>query len=298
MGDRRLICVPDARLGRVQRWIAKYVLSRVAPHSASFAYAPGSSPIECARMHCGCRWMLKVDVKGFFESISEIQAYRVYKGLGYNELVSFELARLCSRRFRKTPRLNRRVWMAKGTTYTIGKYVDSEVGHLPQGAPTSPMLSNLVMRDLDHLINLAAERLGFVYTRYSDDLTFSSSSSNVGRSDILALLSEVSSHLRANGLNPNRDKTKLVPPGARKIVLGLLVDREVPRLQREFKDRLMLHAHFVSKHGYATHAANRKFRSTWSFIRHLDGLIAYASHVDPEFADRIRVVIRGVARPA
>jgi RNA-directed DNA polymerase len=287
-GGFRRICVPEPSLMRVQRWLAKHLLNRIPPHPASAAYAPGASVIQCAQLHCGCRWMLKVDVRAFFESISEIQAYRVFQGLGYNELIAFEMARLCARRYGKSRRIHRHVWQAADKGYVIHEYANRQIGHLPQGAPTSPMLSNLALRGLDESVSAIAERSGFAFTRYADDLTFSGADRAITRNAVIQLLAEVNGALRGVGLIPNREKTVIAPPGARKLVLGLLVDRSTPRLQREFKARLLLHSHFLRKLGPAQHARTRGFRSVWSMHRHLAGLIAYASQVEPPFAARIQ----------
>jgi RNA-directed DNA polymerase len=100
-GERRfrVICAPEPALMRVQRWIATNILNNGTTllHAASTAFAPGSKLKEAAAPHCGCRWLLKLDVQNFFESISEISAYRSFRRLGYQPLISFEMARICSR---------------------------------------------------------------------------------------------------------------------------------------------------------------------------------------------------------
>src|SRR5437763_989951 len=68
----RVICVPNPGLLRVQTWIAQKILAVAVPHSASVAYAKGSSIEKAAARHCGCRWLIKLDIQNFFESISEI----------------------------------------------------------------------------------------------------------------------------------------------------------------------------------------------------------------------------------
>lgn len=96
-GGYRTICVPTPLLLALQRWIHLRLLLRHPVHPASRAYASGSSVRECARMHAPARWLCKVDIRQFFESITEIQAYHVFEGMGYSPLVAFELARLCTR---------------------------------------------------------------------------------------------------------------------------------------------------------------------------------------------------------
>lgn len=295
-GGRRLICVPRASLARVQKWLALYVLNRGDVHVSSAAYAPGSSPVKCAALHCGCRWLVKVDVRNFFESISEIQVYRTFRKFGYSTLVSFELTRLCTRVYiRKTRRRSDRVWEADPSRYDgIPAYGSWQIGHLPQGAPTSPMLSNLTMHALDSDLTSLAADAGLYYTRYADDLTFSTSEMSFSRVAARRLLSAVMERLRAEGLRANRQKTVIAPPGARKIVLGLLVDGSRPRLRREFKKSLGAHIHFLKRFGPAQHAERRGFKSIWSMRRHLQGKIAYARQVEPAFADEAERGLAGV----
>jgi RNA-directed DNA polymerase len=64
----RTICVPDRPLMRTQGWIAHRILAHVKPHSASYAYAPGSKIVEAAQPHCARRWLVKIDVRRFFDS--------------------------------------------------------------------------------------------------------------------------------------------------------------------------------------------------------------------------------------
>jgi hypothetical protein len=148
------------------------------------------------------------------------------------------------------------------------------------------MLSNLAMLEIDGILETLATGAGLVYTRYADDLAFSTASGAFTRADAVRFLKSVHSHLRARGLKPNRRKTTIAPPGARKVILGLLVDGTQPRLRREFKQKLLSHAYFLRKYGVAQHAQKRGFRSRWAMRRHMEGLISYARQVEPSFADQ------------
>ena len=86
-----MICVPEPTLLIVQRWINQRILSHAKPHQASTAFAEGCSIKRAAERHCCARWLIKLDVANFFESISEVRVYRVFVGLGYQPLVSLEL---------------------------------------------------------------------------------------------------------------------------------------------------------------------------------------------------------------
>lgn len=132
----RVICIPYPNLMQVQRWIAHRILAFGRPHTASFAYQRGKSIKDAAMLHCGCRWLIKLDVRRFFESISEIAAYRVFRSLGYQPLVAFEFARLCTRLGSPTLARERKRWVSGSGRYqTISTYGARRIGHLPQGVP-------------------------------------------------------------------------------------------------------------------------------------------------------------------
>ena len=93
----RLIAVPSKDLMKVQRWIAQFVLAPIAPHSAAVAYAKGSKVYNAARIHANARWLIKIDIRNFFELINELAVYRVFLKSGYQPLMAFELTRICTR---------------------------------------------------------------------------------------------------------------------------------------------------------------------------------------------------------
>ena len=301
-GGWRRIYVPEPLLLRTQRWISRYVLAKLKPHKASVAYAPESSIFKATEEHCRCQWLIKVDIKDFFESISERQAYLVYLQAGYQPLVAFELARLCTWIFdERSKRYKRKRWQSsparRSDRQVIGSYESLQIGHLPQGAPTSPMLSNLVMARFDEAVEALAVSEDCAYTRYSDDLVISSETPEFGRPRAEALIRKIFLLMREHGFEPNQAKTVIAPPGARKVVLGLLVDSERPRLTREFKSRLESHVHGVVKFGPVQHAAHRGFQSIFGMRRHLHGLLAHAKRIDPLFAAPLHEQLDSVAWP-
>lgn len=287
-GGRRFIHVPDPALAHVQRWINAHILTNVPVHKCSFAFAPGSSILKCASRHCGAQWLIKMDITGFFESISEIQVYRVFEALGYQPLVAFELARLVTiAPTAQSPRKDDPVWKVNKTNSVIPTYSEPALGYLPQGAPTSPMLSNLVMRDIDEKLSVLSSAVGVNYTRYSDDLTFSTRHKKFDRNKARSLIDDVQKIIAPAGFRPQHRKTTVVPPGSRKVVLGLLVDGQKPRLRREFKDNLRHHIHYLEKFGPLEHAKARNFHTIWGMKCHIRGLIDYANMVDSSYSGSI-----------
>lgn len=295
----RIICAPEYKLLRAQRWIAQNILKYAQPHSASYAFAPNKKIKDAAELHCGCKWLIKMDVRRFFESVSEIAAYRVFRRLGYEPLISFELARVCTRLGTPTRSRSKGRWRIRYAREEIRHYQNARIGHLPQGAPTSPMLSNLAMIGFDKAIAKIARDSGLIYTRYADDLCLSKSDKNFSREDASKIIGQISAEMGKHGLSPNSTKTKVVPPGSRKIVLGLLVDGDEPKLSREFRAKLRQHIHYLTHPGFgpAAHARNRKFASVEGMQHHIKGLIAYANDIDAHFAEQCRKTLQNVYWP-
>lgn len=288
----RVICVPPPSLATVQRWIAQHALSKARPNAASTAFAPGSKLVDATAPHCASRWLIKVDVQRFFESISEVDCYRVFRSLGYQPLVAFELSRLCTRtgnfsRLHRAIKWRRKISLSKSK---IPGYASRDIGHLPQGAATSPMLANLVMREADTLMTTLADRLGLTYTRYADDLTFSTSDPKFDRQTAIKTVNEAYAILRRFGFTPNIAKTTIASPRSRKIVLGLQVDQDKPRLTRAFKMKMRMHMYYLERGdvGPLVHAERRGFSAVAGMRNHLMGLAAYAIQIEPEYGRNLR----------
>lgn len=288
-GGGRRIAVPEPRLMAVQRWIVREILRGRPVHPDSHAYAAGSSIVSCAQRHCMGGWLVKLDIHDFFESVPERSVYDVFRAIGYQPLVSFELARLCTRPWVDPPDERRdartvRNHAARG----IELYRRELTGHLPQGAPTSPMLSNLACIGLDERLSALARSARLAYTRYSDDLTFSGPPGTFDRKNAIGVVDRVREILRSHGFRMHEKKISIVPPGGRKVVLGLLVDRERPRLPGELRRRLADHVRGVEGFGIAGHAVERNFEAPTGMVNHIAGLLRFARDVEPEFADPLR----------
>ena len=286
-GNRyRSIAVPEPPLMQVQRWIDRNILANAQADKSSVAFSSGDSIITAASHHCGARWLVKLDIKSFFESISERQVYRVFVNMRYQPLVAFEMARICTRvRTGITRSMRWYTWSPHWNT--ISAYHATEQGYLPQGAPTSPRLSNLAVVDFDKSLRQIAKRQGLIYTRYADDLCFSTTSSDFSRKDASQLIGKVYKIMGSIGFSPNKTKTHIASPRSRKVILGLLVDRDQPRLTREFKLRIRQHLHYLTHpdFGPARHAQANCSASIYGLRNHVRGLLAFAASVEPDYAD-------------
>ncbi|MBB2203977.1 reverse transcriptase family protein [Gluconacetobacter takamatsuzukensis] len=278
----RVICVPEPTLMHVQRWLAQNVFQTraAAPHQASYAYYsdPRRGLLNAAKQHAGCLWLIKMDIQNFFGSIMEPQVYKVFRDLGYGALLSFQLARICTYVGDKpSPRRKK--------SYGIPNSYCENLGYLPQGAPTSPALANLTTRLLDSELEKLAQENGWRYSRYADDIAFSTTQT-INREVAKSLVFLVREKLINFGFTPNDTKTVISPPGARRIVLGLLVDGPYPRLTNDFRNNLDTHLYALlsKKIGVKKHQEKRGFDSVTGMRRHIMGLLAHAHSIDREYS--------------
>ena len=166
-GETRPISSPEPVLMDVQRWILDRALVGCTFHPSSYAYQRGRSIVDCANVHIGARWLVKLDIHDFFDSVSERRVFDIFQRLGYPRLLCLELARVCTRvsPADQIARIHRRY-------HEHPPYEVNAVGRLPQGAPTSGALANAVMAEVDEHLATLARKTGGLYSRYSDDLTF------------------------------------------------------------------------------------------------------------------------------
>lgn len=207
-GEYRFIYSPRTYLKVVQWWILDSILSRVKISDNAFGFVRGKSSVSNAICHIGANHLLNVDIKEFFPSILEESVTRAFVSLGYSNEVSEHLAAICT--------------------------LD---GRLPQGAPSSPAIANIVCRAMDNeLSDLAAGR-GLTYTRYADDLTFSSKSF-IGN-DLLSKVQEITVR---HGFVLNGDKTRFAGRGDQMEVTGVVINvRAQPPLRWRKRARATLH---------------------------------------------------------
>lgn len=293
----RIICVPEDRLLKLQRWIDHFILDHLTPDEASFGFSKGSRIRDAAALHCGASWLIKLDIQSFFESVTELQVYRIFQKADYEPLVALELARLCTR-YRTGNNFRGLKWVARSQPRSISAYSVDTLGYLPQGAPTSPKLSNLALREFDQKVRAIAGKYGLIYSRYADDLTLSTRN-DFDRSQASKVIGLIYGEMRSHGFSPQMTKTSVVPPGARKIVLGLGVNSDQPKLTRRFKNMLSLHIHYLTSpdHGPAVHAKHQGNATIHGLRNHVQGLLAFAKGIEPKFTERLNKEFQSVEWP-
>lgn len=263
-GTFRTLSVPDEILKRVQRAIADKLLAYepVSPHAT--AYRPASNVCRNARPHVGAPRLLKLDIARFFDSIP----YAAMKDTAfprekYAEPLRILLAMLC---------------------------YHGDV--LPQGAPSSPAITNILMRDFDERVGAWCRVRHIAYTRYCDDMTFS------GDFDPREVTDFVQQQLRAMNLFLNPRKAALIPRGKQQCVTGVVVNDKLS-VPAEYRRKLRSEVYYCRKFGVEAH-----LRRTGSplppdrYLTSLLGRISYVLQVCPddgaflEYRETVRTMLR------
>ena len=260
-GKKRLITEPLSNLKLVQNWILRNILEKCPVSRYAKAYIKGKTLISNAKYHLGQKVVVTLDIKDFFPSISFYSVRNIFHHLGYSLEMSTIIASLCCYR-----------------------------NSLPQGAPTSPYLSNLYMLPVDKRIAKYLLFRNIRYTRYADDLTFS------GTFDPHRLIHDISSLLFEFGFRINPQKTRVAYQNARQEVTGVIVNSHM-QIERDKRKTIRQELYYIKKFGLDSHLA-RIGRSKKHYLNHLLGQINFALFINPkdkemrEYFELIKTMIK------
>ena len=281
-GGTRSISAPLPRLKRAQYWVLDQILAKVPAHPAAHGFLPGRSIRSNAAPHCGQDVVLNLDLKDFFPSITLPRIKGVFMALGYGETIATLLALLCS----ENPCDKLKV---DGESFYVGRKAHERL--LPQGAPSSPMLTNLLCRRLDRRLQGLATQLGFAYTRYADDLSFSAQG-EPARLQVGRLLRRVRFILNDEGFTPHPDKLRILRRNARQEVTGVVVNQQ-PGASRASRRALRAALHRAQTQGLA--ACHWQGEATTP--SQLLGQAQYIKMLNPLQGERLVAAARRLTRP-
>lgn len=227
-GGKRKILSPIPPLKNIQEKL-KDVLSEIyKPSRAVHGYVAGKSIASNAKKHAGRKYLLNIDLKDFFPSINFGRIYGLFKAYPFQfpEKVAMQLAQICSYE-----------------------------NQLPQGAPTSPVISNMVCKKLDRDLEKLSKIIKVTYTRYADDLSFSwNEKENTGKllnaSSSVVFDGPIKDVIEKNGFQINHEKINAKTHLERQIVTGIIVNNEAINLRRTFSRSIRAMLHAWAKFGY------------------------------------------------
>ncbi len=253
-GEYRLLHIPDKFMKSVQKSIAQNILSYEDISPYAMAYRPGGSTKANAVPHIGASMVMKLDVRKFFDHITyPMVKEKVFPSKKYSESNRILLAVLC--------------------VYDHA---------IPQGAPTSPAISNIILRDFDNRVGDWCSKRSISYTRYCDDLTFSG---EFKPSEVKAFVKE---ELFKEGFFINSKKTIVLRNGQRKEITGIVVN-EKASVPSRYKKRIRQELFYCRKFGIDEHVKKLGLpESAEAYARKLLGRINYVLSVEPDNAEMER----------
>ena len=247
-GKTRLISAPLPLLKGVQVFILSEILAKISCHPCAKAYIKKHSLKDNAKFHRNQEKLLKLDIQDYFPSLKTERVYSLFRGFGYSETLSGLFANLC----------------------TLS-------GGLPQGAPTSPYLSNLLTWQLDQKIfEYCRDNGSLRYTRYADDISIS------GSFNSREIILKVYNLIECNGLMPNKEKTHVIGANRQQNVTGIVVNKKI-QVPKIYRKRIRSDVYYIRKYGVDEHLAHISADSTPSrYLQQLLGRISYCLQINPK----------------
>lgn len=259
-GGFRLITAPRSKTYKMLLQYVNVILKALyTPSDFAMGFTEGRSVVTNAEKHLSQNYVLNIDLKDFFPSIDQARVWKRLQLAPFNfpVEVASAVAGLCCMKF-------------KGEEDEQPRYV------LPQGAPTSPIITNMICDKLDWRLAGLAKRFGLHYTRYADDITFSSMHNVYQPNGVF--WTELRRIIADQNFTINEDKTRLQKRGSRQEVTGVTVSEKLNVTQKYVRDiRNILY--IWEKYGYNA-----------AFTRFFPKYMAEKGHVKKGTPDLVNVV--------
>jgi len=257
-GSSRIIHSPCDSLRWIQGLIKTCILDPAPVHSECVsAFRPGRSILHHAMQHAGKAVVIKMDLQDFFPSVTFPKVEQVFRKLGFAGAVARQLTLLTTTNLREGREMPEQI-----PPETQGLSRPETWRSLPQGAPTSPQLANMAAARLDLRLIGLCKSFGFHYSRYADDLTFSSPDSKAKASTLIRAVQQI---VETSGFWVNPEKTRIMRATSTQKVTGLIVGSGQPRVPRKVMRRVRAMVHqSKTKDSFQEH---NRLRGYLSFIK-------------------------------
>lgn len=277
-GGFRTISSPMPKLKNAQYWILDNILKKIVINEKAHGFVDKKSIITNATPHLKADILINMDLKDFFPTLSYKRVKGLFKSLGYSEAIATILGLLCTEAEVQEIELDNKPY-----------FVEKSTRKLPQGAPTSPAITNIICRRLDEKIAKIALDLNFTYTRYADDLTFSTSTENsklVGK-----LMTKVKNAIAYEGFFVHPDKTKIIRTGGRKEVTGIVVNEKLS-ISKETLKKFRATLHQILRDGIE----GKTWGTSPNILSSINGFYNFIKMVDPTKAEVFKNQLQEINR--
>jgi len=258
-GGKRLIMAPKRRLKAIQRKLLELLVEKLPVSEHAHGFRKGRNIRTGAESHVGKRFVLKLDLKDFFPTVTAARVRGLLIAYGYSFPVATTLAVLMTEAERQLVEVDRSIF-----------HVPVGQRHCVQGAPTSPGLCNALLLRLDRRLSGFAKKHGLNFTRYADDLSFSGEMDRIAAGKFRATVTRIVSE---EGFVINTEKTRLMGQGGRQTVTGVIVNQTLG-LSRQERRRIRAAMHQLRNNAAA--AGTQRAR--------LEGKVAYLAMLNPKQA--------------
>ncbi|HEY9693427.1 MAG TPA: reverse transcriptase family protein [Oculatellaceae cyanobacterium] len=264
IAGERIISAPLPDLKRAQYWILNNILQKIEIHDAAHGFCGDRSIVTNATPHVGAEVIINIDLQDFFSTISYSRVKGLFQSFGYSQAVATIFGLLCT-----DPIVEERELGGKTS------FVELKQGRLPQGSPTSPAITNIICRSLDGRLSAIAEKYGFAYTRYVDDLTFSARGENVR--NISNIIQQTQSIITHEGFAINQEKTRILRNSQQQQVTGIVVNEKINISRKTLKSfRATLYQ--IENEGLE----GKHWGNSCNLIASITGFASFVAMVNPE----------------
>ncbi|KPN94550.1 retron St85 family RNA-directed DNA polymerase [Lysinibacillus sp. ZYM-1] len=240
----RTLSIPSLDLKYVQRWILDNILYKIEVSEYANGFVKGKSVVTNANYHVKQEYVLKMDIKDFFPTITAGRVFGLFMSIGYSSNVAIVLTNLC--------------------TYN---------NSIPQGAPTSPYISNLICRNLDLRLSLLCNKRNIKFSRYADDITIS------GGRKVKKTIPFIRKIINEEGFIVNQEKTKLLYKSGRQQVTGIVVNDKLS-IAKEILRKLRQDIYYIKKFGLNSHLEKKNMINKSHVREYYYGMANYILMVD------------------
>lgn len=282
-GGKRKISAPKSQLKSFQQWILDNILNKIPVGEVVHGFTAKKSIVTNAEPHLDKDIIINIDLKDFFPSISYKRVKGLFCRLGYSEQLSTVFALVCTQAHTEEVLLD-------GVQYFVYK----GERFLPQGSPASPAISNIIAYKLDKRLQGLAQKLGFVYTRYADDLTFSTHRTN--EQNINKLLYFIKQVINDENFTIHPDKLHIMRRKHQQKVTGIVVNEKL-NVERQKLRKFRALLHNIEVNGWQ----NQTWGKAFHLINAVEGYINFVNMVNPSkattFREKLNTIIAKHGKP-
>lgn len=248
-GSKRWIDAPRKDLKRAQTNIMYNLLYKISPHKCAYGFVVGKSPAAGAKQHLNNKLVLMLDLHDYFPTINYGQIisafYYILKFLNDKEGKQFNIKE------------DSKILTALCSYHNV----------LPQGAPTSPALANIITKPMDDDLSTIADKNQITYTRYADDLAFSHEKLDFNMDEFLAKVKVI---IKTNGFTLNNKKTRVLRPHRRQSITGVVINDKLGVAKKYYKNTRAGVYNFNKNLQTYTNKQIQKLRGRIEWIRSID----------------------------